>query len=202
MACGTLPVTQVDRHDCETVAPRACCLPTPTPQSVPGHASGFVCKLADFGLAKVLDPTSPALPINRTGAGGSAAAAAHSTCSKRSSPPALVGCHLCSPTCSVAPLRTTSLRALLAPPSNNAGTVTYLAPEMFVRGAKITPAVDVYAFGIIMWEVRRGPAADVASKGPGSEQAQGARQRARCQGARGRAARGQAAQAECHMNMQ
>lgn len=36
---------------------------------------------------------------------------------------------------------------------SGAGTVTHLAPEMFRVGTRITTAVDVYAFGIMMWEV-------------------------------------------------
>ncbi|KIZ05851.1 putative serine/threonine-protein kinase pats1 [Monoraphidium neglectum] len=35
---------------------------------------------------------------------------------------------------------------------SGAGTVTHLAPEMFRAGSHITTAVDVYAFGIMMWE--------------------------------------------------
>ncbi|KAI8465288.1 MAG: kinase-like domain-containing protein [Monoraphidium minutum] len=35
---------------------------------------------------------------------------------------------------------------------SGAGTVTHLAPEMFRAGSRITAAVDVYAFGITMWE--------------------------------------------------
>ncbi|KXZ53518.1 hypothetical protein GPECTOR_7g968 [Gonium pectorale] len=33
------------------------------------------------------------------------------------------------------------------------GTLTHMAPEMFVRGGLLDAAVDVYAFGIIMWEL-------------------------------------------------
>jgi hypothetical protein len=35
-----------------------------------------------------------------------------------------------------------------------AGTVTHLAPEMLRQGSAITTAVDAYAFGVMMWEVR------------------------------------------------
>lgn len=34
-----------------------------------------------------------------------------------------------------------------------AGTVTHLAPERFRQGAMVTPAVDMYAFGVLMFEV-------------------------------------------------
>ena len=33
------------------------------------------------------------------------------------------------------------------------GTPAYIAPELIDEG-KLSPACDVYAFGIIMWEVR------------------------------------------------
>ncbi|GLC58935.1 hypothetical protein PLESTB_001419100 [Pleodorina starrii] len=33
------------------------------------------------------------------------------------------------------------------------GTVTHMAPEMFVRGGLLDGGVDIYAFGIIMWEL-------------------------------------------------
>lgn len=37
---------------------------------------------------------------------------------------------------------------------SGSGTVTHLAPEMFQPGSAVTTAVDVYAFGVLMWEVR------------------------------------------------
>lgn len=36
---------------------------------------------------------------------------------------------------------------------SGAGTVTHLAPEMFQAGSRVTTAVDVYAFGIFMYEL-------------------------------------------------
>jgi hypothetical protein len=36
------------------------------------------------------------------------------------------------------------------------GTITHLAPEMFQSGSHITYSVDVYAFGILMWEIYTG----------------------------------------------
>jgi hypothetical protein len=40
--------------------------------------------------------------------------------------------------------------------ANRAGTLTHLAPEMFVRGTRLTTAGDVYAFGVLMWEFYTG----------------------------------------------
>jgi len=34
---------------------------------------------------------------------------------------------------------------------NNRGTYVYAAPELFVKGATITPEMDVYAFGVCAW---------------------------------------------------
>jgi serine/threonine-protein kinase len=36
---------------------------------------------------------------------------------------------------------------------SGSGTVAYQAPEVFVEGSKLTPAVDVYSFGIMMYEL-------------------------------------------------
>ncbi|KAG2483199.1 hypothetical protein HYH03_017934 [Edaphochlamys debaryana] len=38
------------------------------------------------------------------------------------------------------------------------GTVTHMAPELFVRGSVVDSSVDCYAFGILMWEVYTGRA--------------------------------------------
>ncbi|GFR40324.1 hypothetical protein Agub_g862, partial [Astrephomene gubernaculifera] len=48
--------------------------------------------------------------------------------------------------------------------ADGAGTVTHLAPECFVQGSKLDQSVDVYAFGIVMWEVftRKPPYAEFA----------------------------------------
>ncbi|KAI8463485.1 MAG: kinase-like domain-containing protein [Monoraphidium minutum] len=62
---------------------------------------GFVPKLSDFGLTKVLSPDARRRVINLVGA----------------------------------------------------GTVTHLAPELLIRGSEITPAVDVFSFGILMFEL-------------------------------------------------
>ncbi|KAG2428699.1 hypothetical protein HXX76_011404 [Chlamydomonas incerta] len=47
------------------------------------------------------------------------------------------------------------------------GTVTHLAPETMVQGSKLDHTVDVYAFGILMWEVFTGkaPYAEYAANG-------------------------------------
>lgn len=68
----------------------------------PTHEMGFTCKLADFGLAKMLNEN--AYVHNRSGS----------------------------------------------------GTITHLAPEVLQPGAKLTTAVDVYAFGILMYEAYTG----------------------------------------------
>jgi serine/threonine protein kinase len=39
-----------------------------------------------------------------------------------------------------------------------AGTVTHLAPELFVKGSRVTTAVDAYAFGILLYELYMGGA--------------------------------------------
>lgn len=36
---------------------------------------------------------------------------------------------------------------------SGSGTVAYQAPEVFVEGSKLTPAVDVFSFGIMMYEL-------------------------------------------------
>lgn len=41
-------------------------------------------------------------------------------------------------------------------PINSCGTVEYLAPEGLITNNKINSSVDVYAFGIIMWELYTG----------------------------------------------
>eukprot|EP01094_Clydonella_sp_ATCC50884_P017768 TRINITY_DN315_c0_g1_i17.p1 TRINITY_DN315_c0_g1~~TRINITY_DN315_c0_g1_i17.p1 ORF type:complete len:529 (+),score=120.88 TRINITY_DN315_c0_g1_i17:1158-2744(+) len=47
----------------------------------------------------------------------------------------------------------------------SAGTPVWMAPELFKRRAKFTPACDVYSFGMLMWEVaaRAVPFADAHS---------------------------------------
>ncbi|KAI8473776.1 MAG: kinase-like domain-containing protein [Monoraphidium minutum] len=69
---------------------------------------GYISKLADFGLAKVL---------------GAAGAATNVAC---------------------------------------AGTVTHLAPELFVPGSRVTPAADAYAFGVLLYELYAGGASAYA----------------------------------------
>ncbi|KAG2449668.1 hypothetical protein HYH02_005197 [Chlamydomonas schloesseri] len=47
------------------------------------------------------------------------------------------------------------------------GTVTHLAPETMVQGSRLDHTVDIYAFGILMWEVFTGkaPYAEYAANG-------------------------------------
>ncbi|KAG2494286.1 hypothetical protein HYH03_007639 [Edaphochlamys debaryana] len=42
--------------------------------------------------------------------------------------------------------------------SDRAGTVTHMAPEMFLQGSSLDSSIDVYAFGIVMWELYTGQA--------------------------------------------
>ena len=42
---------------------------------------------------------------------------------------------------------------LAVDPLPGAGTPAYMAPELFQNGAQCGPSADVYAFGILMWEV-------------------------------------------------
>ncbi|GBF90788.1 hypothetical protein Rsub_03089 [Raphidocelis subcapitata] len=71
-------------------------------KSEAGRRMGFVCKLADFGLCRILSDDV----INHSGA----------------------------------------------------GTVDHLAPEMLYPGTRVTSAVDVYAFGITLYEIYTGRA--------------------------------------------
>lgn len=64
-----------------------------------GRRCGFVTKLSDFGLVKMLRDSY--YVVNRSGA----------------------------------------------------GTLSFLAPEQFTAGSKVTVKVDSYAFGVMMWEV-------------------------------------------------
>lgn len=68
-------------------------------KSDPARSMGFCCKLADFGLTKMLNDSH--------------------YCRNRS------GC----------------------------GTITHVAPEMMLPNARLTTAVDVFSFGILMYEV-------------------------------------------------
>jgi serine/threonine protein kinase len=71
-------------------------------KSSPAQPRGYIAKLGDFGLAKVLG----------------AADATVNVC--------------------------------------GAGTVNHLAPELFVAGSRVSPAVDAYAFGVLLWELYMG----------------------------------------------
>ncbi|KAG1661596.1 hypothetical protein FOA52_000771 [Chlamydomonas sp. UWO 241] len=41
-------------------------------------------------------------------------------------------------------------------PFNSCGTVAYVAPEALISNKKVTSSVDVYAFGVLMWEMYTG----------------------------------------------
>jgi serine/threonine protein kinase len=43
-------------------------------------------------------------------------------------------------------------------PFNSCGTAAYVAPEALVMNKKVDSSVDVYAFGIMMWEILVGRA--------------------------------------------
>lgn len=40
-------------------------------------------------------------------------------------------------------------------PFNSCGTAAYVAPEALICNKKVNSSVDVFAFGILMWEVSR-----------------------------------------------
>lgn len=40
---------------------------------------------------------------------------------------------------------------------NVAGTAAFMAPEAWTPGALLTTAVDIYAFGVLMWQLYVGP---------------------------------------------
>ena len=42
--------------------------------------------------------------------------------------------------------------------ATGAGTASHLAPELLRPGAPVTPAADVFAFGILLWELWMGGA--------------------------------------------
>ncbi|GBF88715.1 hypothetical protein Rsub_01614 [Raphidocelis subcapitata] len=75
-------------------------------KSDPSRALGFVCKLADFGLVKMLRGSKQYIR-NRSGT----------------------------------------------------GTLTHLAPEALIAGARLTTAVDAYGLGILMYEIYTGQGA-------------------------------------------
>jgi hypothetical protein len=115
----------------------------------------FIPQLADFGLSKILKDTDDHAVINHSGAGearlpGAAAAGAGNgadhcpAVSRQEHHRRRVG----------APAPADRLPLFLR--AHAPGTVTHLAPEMLVRGTHITTAVDVFAFGILMWEFYTG----------------------------------------------
>lgn len=43
--------------------------------------------------------------------------------------------------------------ALTATMTRGVGTILWMAPELFVGGTKYGPEVDVYSYGVILWEL-------------------------------------------------
>ena len=125
-------------------------------------------QLADFGLSKVLGSASGAA-VNLSGAGTGEIAerggeererregcvcicvCVHAHTMPRRPPP-----HASPTETSPNPTRKRHpIRRAAAPPSNAPPprAVTHLAPEMFMAGSAVTPAVDAYAFGVFMYEL-------------------------------------------------
>ncbi|EFJ39419.1 hypothetical protein VOLCADRAFT_100996, partial [Volvox carteri f. nagariensis] len=123
---------------------------------------GFTCKLSDFGLVNLLrtereeeggaeqdaEQQEPEGDAGREGrrAGGGASASGGSGGSTAATRPSSSG-------------HRPWMRN-----ADAAGTVTHLAPECFEPDRKLDASVDIYAFGIVMWEVftRKPPYAEFA----------------------------------------
>ncbi|GLC65752.1 hypothetical protein PLESTF_000336200 [Pleodorina starrii] len=120
---------------------------------------GFTCKLSDFGLINLLrdHEGEEGEGEERKGQEG-AEATDEAEAGRESDPQAVRG---------AAEAVTTSPsthRKLWMRNADAAGTVTHLAPECFQPGSKLDQSVDIYAFGIVMWEVftRKPPYAEFA----------------------------------------
>ncbi|KAG2496387.1 hypothetical protein HYH03_005615 [Edaphochlamys debaryana] len=96
---------------------------------------GFTAKLSDFGFVSLLE-----LEPDEGEGDGSAAFAAQD-----------------SPRSGAAEAADGSPRRKLRFP-DRLGTVTHMAPECFIQGAPLDASIDIYAFGILMWELYTGRA--------------------------------------------
>ncbi|KAG2496613.1 hypothetical protein HYH03_005434 [Edaphochlamys debaryana] len=105
-------------------------------RSNPGDTRGWTCKLADFGFALVLDqlPEEPPKPRQEEEDLGGLASGLRLGLRNGSSSG--------NPT-----------RGWFTVQQQPGGTVTHMAPEAFRKGARIDASVDVFSFGVIMWEL-------------------------------------------------
>ncbi|GLC65750.1 hypothetical protein PLESTF_000336000 [Pleodorina starrii] len=114
---------------------------------------GFTCKLSDFGLINLLrdHEGEEGEGEERKGQEG-AEATDEAEAARESNPQAAT---TTSPSTD---------RKLWMRNADAAGTVTHLAPECFQPGSKLDQSVDIYAFGIVMWEIftRKPPYAEFA----------------------------------------
>ncbi|GLI70119.1 hypothetical protein VaNZ11_014925 [Volvox africanus] len=118
---------------------------------------GFTCKLSDFGLVNLLrsEEESPEQEQEQEqeqgsdGNGRAGGAASRRQGEAEGRRPVTGGWEGCKPWMRNA---------------DAAGTVTHLAPECFEPDRKLDQSVDIYAFGIVMWEVltRQPPYAEFA----------------------------------------
>ncbi|GIL91974.1 hypothetical protein Vretimale_18541 [Volvox reticuliferus] len=134
-------------------------------KSSPGDPRGWTCKLADFGFALVLDQldqpsVEDTIPLGApVGGGGASSAGGHCSSSSSSHPLASpVPPHVSSSqpptgTCAGTGAGTVGPRDWYAIQQHIGGTVTHMAPEAFKKGSRIDASVDVFSFGIIMWEL-------------------------------------------------
>ncbi|GIM01666.1 hypothetical protein Vretimale_6468 [Volvox reticuliferus] len=103
----------------------------------PGDLRGWTCKLADFGFALVLDQQDKATEGNDESSKSSGTAF---------SPGAGGGCGGGSSTGG-------GRSGWYTIQAQASGTVTHMAPEAVVKNGRIDSSVDIYALGIIAWEL-------------------------------------------------
>ncbi|KAG2483537.1 hypothetical protein HYH03_017591 [Edaphochlamys debaryana] len=154
-------------------------------RSNPLDPRGWTCKLADFGLARILDKQDVApQPLlsnaedvvcrssgsqqalhDSTAGGGSAYDRSSRFASPGASLPrtfsagALAAAHASSASHSrgsPASAHGSGVRQWYTLQTQASGTVTHMAPEAMKRGARVDASVDVYSFGILMWELTCG----------------------------------------------